>query len=76
MQPDTRIDKFKLPLTGQEIELTKIEYESGGLRQLRVRIRERSRFTTIDTDPITARRWAEAMLAWAQSEIARHETRG
>ncbi|MBI3149780.1 MAG: hypothetical protein HYZ17_14830 [Betaproteobacteria bacterium] len=71
MNPESRLDKFKLPLTGQEIELQEIAYEGGGMRQLRVRIRERSRFTTVDTDPVTATRWAEAMLAWARSEMAR-----
>lgn len=75
MEAASRIDKFKLPLTGQEIDLQEICYEGGGMRQLRVRIRERTRFTTVDADPITAQRWAEAMLAWAQRELARHDSR-
>ncbi len=71
MNTDHRLDKFKLPLTGQEIELQEIEYEGGGMKQLRVRIRERSRFTTVDTDPLTAQRWAQTMAKWAESELAR-----
>jgi len=72
MNSDNRLDKFKLPLTGQEIELQEIEYEGGGMKQLRVRIRERSRFTTVDTDPLTALRWAQSMAEWAERELARH----
>jgi len=36
---------------------------------MRVRIREIKRFTIFDIDPITARRWGQAMLDWAD----RHE---
>lgn len=75
MNPESQIDKFKLPLTGQEIDLQELRYEGGAMRQLQVRIRERTRFTTVDCDPVTAKRWAEAMLAWAQRELARHEAR-
>ena len=31
---------------------------------LRTRIREGSRFTVFDIDPLTARQWGEALLAW------------
>lgn len=62
----TRLDRFKVPLTGQEIELQQLDYEGGGMSQLRIRIRERSRFTTVDVDPLTAANWAEAMRRWAQ----------
>ncbi|HET9762961.1 MAG TPA: hypothetical protein VFR50_05570 [Casimicrobiaceae bacterium] len=65
MTPGTRLDRFRVPLTGQEIELQQLDYEGGGMSQLRVRIRERSRFTTVDVDPVTARYWAEAMGRWA-----------
>ena len=61
----TRLDKFKLPLTGQEIELQQLDYE-GGMSQIRIRIRERSRFTIVDVDPVTARHWGEALSQWAQ----------
>jgi hypothetical protein len=35
---------------------------------LRTRIREGSRFTVFDIDPITAREWGQALLAWAGSQ--------
>ncbi len=62
----TPLDKFKLPLTGQEIELQQLDYDGGGMSQLRIRIRERTRFTTIDVDPVTARHWGEKMRRWAE----------
>lgn len=61
----TSIDKFRVPIGNQEIELQQIEYESGGIPFLRIRIRERTRFTIFDIDPITAERWANGMLEWA-----------
>ena len=64
------IDKFVVPLTGQEIELQELCYEGGTLRQLRVRIRERTRFTTVDVDPLTAKRWGAALQAWAERQGA------
>jgi hypothetical protein len=62
----TPLDRFRLPLTGQEIELQQLDYESGGMSQLRVRIREGHRFTTVDVDPVSARRFGEAMSRWAE----------
>jgi hypothetical protein len=35
---------------------------------LRTRIREKSRFTVFDIDPITAQQWGEALLAWARAQ--------
>lgn len=61
----TRLDGFKVPLGGQEIELQQIDYDGGGMSLLRIRIREGSRFTVFDIDPLTARHWAEAMTRWA-----------
>ena len=61
-----RLDKFKLPLTGQQIELQQVDYEGGGMSQLRVLIRERSRFTTLDVDPVTAKYWGVALCQWAE----------
>lgn len=60
------IDKFRVPVGNQEIELQQITYEAGGIPQLRVRIRERSRFTVFDIDPQTAEHWGRAMSNWAQ----------
>lgn len=60
--------RLRAPLGGQEIQLQEIEGPAGGMRLLRTRIRERSRFTVFDIDPITAREWGEALLTWARSQ--------
>lgn len=62
----TSLDKFRVPIGNQEIELQQVEFEAGGLPLLRLRIREHKRFTIFDIDPATARRWGEAMCAWAE----------
>jgi Family of unknown function (DUF6967) len=63
------LDKFTCPFGGQQIELVQVEYESGGMPLLRLRIRERgARFTIFEIDPDTAARWGRAMLAWAQTQ--------
>jgi len=61
----TPLAALTVPLGGQRIELQEIDYETGGMRLLRVRIREGRRFTVFDIDHQTARAWAEAMIAWA-----------
>ena len=66
----TPIDAFVLPIGRQAIELQRIVYESGGMPQLRLRIREGKRFTVIDIDPGSAERWGRAMVAWAVAEKA------
>jgi hypothetical protein len=63
----TSLDKFRVPIGNQEIELQQMDYESGGVPFLRIRIREKTRFTIFDIDPITAEHWAKEMLAWAKS---------
>ena len=65
MDKITSIDKFRVPIGNQEIELQQVEYEAGGVPFLRVRIREARRFTIFDIDPITAERWARGMLEWS-----------
>lgn len=62
------VDRFTVPLGGQEIELQHLVHEAGGMALLRVRIRERTRFTIFDIDPATARRWGEAMLRWSEAQ--------
>ena len=64
----TPLAKLRVPLGGQEIELQQIDHDAGGMSLLRTRIREKSRFTIFDVDPITARAWGEALLAWAQAQ--------
>lgn len=68
MDTTTRIDKFLCPFGGQEIELLQVEYEAGGMPVLRLRIRERRRFTIFEIDPASAARWGEAMVSWARSQ--------
>lgn len=61
------LDKFRVPIGNQEIELQDVGYEAGGMPLLRLRIREKSRFTIFEIDAQTAARWGEVMLAWAQA---------
>lgn len=65
MDQITSLDKFRVLIGNQEIELQQIEFEAGGLPLLRLRIREHKRFTIFDIDPVTARRWSDAMREWA-----------
>jgi len=62
------LERFKVPLGGQEIELQEVVHDAGGMRLLRIRIRERTRFTIFDIDPATARGWGEAMGRWAATQ--------
>jgi len=64
----TSVDRFTVPLGGQEIALEDFVHEAGGMGLLRVRIRERARFTIFDIDAATARRWGEAMLRWSEAQ--------
>ena len=64
----TNVDRFTVPLGGQEIVLDEFVHDAGGMALLRVRIRERTRFTIFDIDPATARRWGEAMLRWSDAQ--------
>lgn len=64
----TSVSKLRVPLGGQEIELQQVDFEAGGMSLLRTRIREKSRFTIFDVDPLTAQAWGEALLAWARSQ--------
>jgi hypothetical protein len=64
----TSVAKLRVPLGGQEIELQQVDFEAGGMSLLRTRIREKSRFTIFDVDPLTAQAWGEALLAWARTQ--------
>lgn len=64
----TRLEKFTAPY-GREIILEDVQHESG-MRMLRMRIREGSRFTILDLDPDTASHWGAAMSAWAENADA------
>jgi hypothetical protein len=64
----TQLDKFTAPIWGQEIELLQVGYQSGGTPMLRLRIREKKRFTIFDIDAQTAARWGRAMQDWAKQQ--------
>jgi hypothetical protein len=70
----TSLDKLHVPLGGQDIELQQVDFEAGGMSLLRIRIREKSRFTIFDIDPLTARAWAQAMIRWADGQPGAHAT--
>lgn len=61
----TPLSQITVPLGGQVLELQEIVHVEGAMPMLRVRIREGKRFTVLDIDAESARRWAEAMIAWA-----------
>jgi hypothetical protein len=62
------LDKFRVPLGNQEIELQQIDHAEGGMSLLRIRVREARRFTIFDIDPKTAAHWGEIMADWAQAQ--------
>jgi Family of unknown function (DUF6967) len=64
----TPLERFVVPLGGQTVELQEIIHTEGGMAMLRVRIREGKRFTVFDVDAASARRWGEAMVAWARRQ--------
>lgn len=66
----TPLEKLTIPMGGQVIELQQLDYEAGGISLLRTRIREKSRFTVFDIDPVSAKTWGEALLRWAQEQEA------
>ena len=73
MDDITSLDKFRVPVGNQEIELQQVAFAAGGAPLLRVRIREHRRFTIFDIDAVTAERWAAQMTAWSQAVIAEQE---
>ena len=66
----TPMQRFTVPLGGQLVELQEVLHDAGGMKLLRIRIRERSRFTIFDIDPATAREWGAAMQRWADGQPA------
>ena len=68
MTQTTTLEKFRVPLGNQEIELQQIDHVEGGISLLRIRIREGRRFTIFDIDPATARQWSDAMRNWAEAQ--------
>lgn len=64
------VGRLRVPIGGQDVELQQIDYIHGGMRQLRLRIREGKRFTVFDIDPVTARAWGVLMTDWADGKLA------
>lgn len=80
----TPLASLRVPVGGQLIELQQIDFgddavpaapdAAAGARTvvpmhlLRTRIREGSRFTVFDIDPLTAEQWGEALLHWARQQ--------
>lgn len=62
------LDKFRVPIGNQAIELQEFIFEAGGMPLLRTRIREGSRFTIFDVDPVTAARWGKVLSDWAAAQ--------
>lgn len=60
------LDRFDAPFN-REIKMHAVEHESG-LHMLRLNIRERRRFTILDLDAETARRWIKVMAAWVDAQ--------
>ena len=67
----SELDNFKIPLGGQDVDLQQIDHAEGGMSLMRIRIREAKRFTIFDVDPVTAKRWGETMIKWADSQMAK-----
>ncbi len=66
----TELQKFSVPLGGQQVEMQEIIHAEGAMPMLRLRIREGKRFTIFDLDPLTAKGLAETMLRWAGTQKA------
>jgi hypothetical protein len=64
----TPIASLRVPLGGQQIDLQQVDHDAGGMSLLRTRIREGSRFTVFDVDPLTAGEWGRALLRWADAQ--------
>lgn len=59
----TPLEKLDAPW-GKFIEVQDVVYD-GGVRMVRVRIREGRRFTIVDLDPVTAGRLGGLLADWA-----------
>lgn len=80
MRSPASLAKFKVPLSAQEIELLQLDFAGDAhepaahagngvpISELRVRIRERARFTTLDLDPVTAARLGQFLCDWARAQ--------
>jgi len=69
----TRVGTIEAPYR-REVWLDDVRFESG-MQLLRVTIKEGRRFTQLDLDAATAKRWAEAMNDWAAQCAAEDSSR-
>lgn len=60
------LDKFEAPFNKHR-DIHEVIMQNG-VRLLRLRIREGSRFTIMDLDPVTAERWGTGMTDWARRQ--------
>ena len=58
-----QLDRFEAPWHKQ-VTLQDVRHDSG-LRMLRIRIKEGTRFTVMDIDEATAAHWGKLMADWA-----------
>ncbi len=66
----SELERFNVPLGGQQVELQEIVHAEGAMPMLRIRIREGKRFTIFDIDPLTAHGLGAAMVCWAAAQQA------
>ena len=59
------IKKLTAPFAKQ-VEIMEVLLEND-ITFLRVRIKEGSRFTILDLDPVSAQEWGESMVEWAKT---------
>lgn len=62
------IEKFDAPYRRQ-ILLQDVTFESG-MKLMRIRIREGTRFTILEVDAPTAQHWGQHLLAWAKAHAS------
>ena len=62
------LGKFDLPY-GREVRMEEVVYE-GGMKLLRLRLREGNRHTVIELDPASAAEWAGVLGPWAKDNSA------
>lgn len=76
MDTVTSLDKFRVPIGNQDIELQEFVFDAGSMPLLRTRIRESSRFTIFDIDPVTAARWGKVLCNWAAAQPGMADKQG
>lgn len=70
MSTITPLFRLEVPVGRQLVELQQLDHDAGGMSLLRVRIREGSRFTVFELDPLSAQAWGLAMQQWAVQQPA------